>query len=195
MILPYDAAREIHEYLSEQGIPYVIIGGVAVQRWGEPRLTKDVDVTIVVPVEDTEVVAERLSEKFKPRIENIQDFVRQNRVLPAMAANGCEIDFSFALPGYEEVLLERAVWFEPAPKVRIKICSAEDLIIHKAVAGRPRDLQDIESVIVRQGDKLDAAYIRSWLKRFSLILETDAVLDNFEKPYQTWRSLTKGERE
>lgn len=51
MILPYEAAKEIDEFLSEQNISYVIIGEIAVQRWGDPRLTKDVDVTLIVPID------------------------------------------------------------------------------------------------------------------------------------------------
>lgn len=53
MILPYEAAKEIHEFLSGGNISYVIIGGIAVQRWGDPRLTKYVDVTLIIPIETT----------------------------------------------------------------------------------------------------------------------------------------------
>lgn len=68
----------------------------------------------------------------------------------------------------------------------IKICSAEDLIIHKAVAGRAQDIADIESIILRQGNKLDISYIRKWLQEFSNLLETNEVIDRFDKP---WKQL------
>lgn len=41
---------------------------------------------------------------------------------------------------------------------------------------------DIQGVIERQAENLDVAYIRDWLKNFSLILETDEVLNRFEQP-------------
>ncbi|MEP9411414.1 MAG: nucleotidyl transferase AbiEii/AbiGii toxin family protein [Candidatus Brocadia sp.] len=39
---------EIHEFLTREGIPYVLIGGIALQWWGEPRFTRDVDIAILV---------------------------------------------------------------------------------------------------------------------------------------------------
>lgn len=80
--------------------------------------------------------------------------------------------------------MQRAQSFKPAPRKIIRVCSAEDLIIHKAVAGRPQDLSDLQSVIYRNAEKLDLTYIRSWLKEFSLILEADEVLQHFEKAWE-----------
>ena len=37
----FEAAWQLHRFLTERDIPYVVIGGIAVQRWGEPRLTID----------------------------------------------------------------------------------------------------------------------------------------------------------
>jgi hypothetical protein len=42
------AIMEIHEFLTREGIPYVLIGGIALQWWGEPRFTRDVDIAILV---------------------------------------------------------------------------------------------------------------------------------------------------
>ena len=53
--------------------------------------------------------------------------------------------------------------YEVQPGKSIYLCSAEDLIIHKAVAGRPQDISDIRGVIYRQGDKLNITTIRTWL--------------------------------
>jgi hypothetical protein len=61
-----------------------------------------------------------------------------------------EVDISLALPGYEDELFRRAVDFEVEPGKSIRLCSAEDLVIHKAVAGRPQDVMDIEGVVLRQ---------------------------------------------
>ena len=37
------AAAEVARFLEGRGIPYFIIGGLALQHWGEPRLTRDVE--------------------------------------------------------------------------------------------------------------------------------------------------------
>ena len=41
------AALELQERLQEIGLPYCFIGGVAVQGWGEPRLTLDADASVL----------------------------------------------------------------------------------------------------------------------------------------------------
>jgi hypothetical protein len=41
------------------------------------------------------------------------------------------------------------------------LITAEDLILFKLLAGRPRDLLDIEDVFFMQG-QLDEAYMRRW---------------------------------
>jgi hypothetical protein len=95
------------------------------------------------------------------------------------ASNGCQVDISLSVPGYEDEVIWRAVEYELAPGQHIRLCSAEDLIIHKAVAGRPVDLQD-------QGEALDAAYIRRWLGEFAAVLEEPDIVEWFERP---WRKL------
>jgi hypothetical protein len=66
----------------------------------------------------------------------------------------------------------------------VRLSSAEDLIIHKAVAGRPQDLRDIEGVVYRQGPALDAEYVRRWLRAFAEVLEQPELPDRFEVPWQ-----------
>lgn len=176
-----EAAIEVHTFLSKHNISYAIIGGFAVQYWGEPRFTRDIDITVSVPIEKTEIFVQNILKHFDARVQDTIHFVQQTRVLPIRAKNECEIDISLALPGYEDEVMKRAVKIKVAPNQFVKICSAEDLIIHKAVAGRPRDIDDIVGIIYRQGKSIDIDYIRRWLKEFSLILETDKVLERFEK--------------
>jgi hypothetical protein len=68
------------------------------------------------------------------------------------------------------------------------LCSAEDLIIHKAVAGRPQDIRDIEGIVYRQRDKLEVTYIRQWLREFAEILYKPEIIEIFEQP---WRKVHK----
>jgi len=65
----------------------------------------------------------------------------------------------------------------------IGLCSAEDLAIRKAVAGRSQDLADIEGIIARQGDRLDAASVRRWLREFSAALDEPDMAQHFERAW------------
>jgi hypothetical protein len=96
------------------------------------------------------------------------------------ASNSVDVYISLALPGYEDQLFARAVDYEIEPGRSVRLCSAEDLINHKAVAGRPPDVSDIQGVVDRQGERLDASYIRDWLKSFAEALGSPEVVERFE---------------
>ncbi len=187
MNLQEAAAWEIHSFLVRAGIPYAIIGGLAVQWWGEPRFTKDVDLTVMAPLDDPERFIRQVVEAFVPRIEDAVTFARRNRVILIRASNGCPIDVSMGLPGYEDEVMRRAVEVELEPGKAIRVCSAEDLVIHKAIAGRPRDVQDIEGIVYRQRNRLDVSVIRRWLRIFADLLDSPDIIERFERP---WRRIS-----
>lgn len=190
MIAPLEAVWEVHGFLAKLGLPYVLIGGLAVQYWGEPRLTVDADVTVSAPPNDPERLVRTLVERFPSRIGDPIAFVRQSRMVLIRASNGCPVDISLALPGYEDAVMCRAVDYELEPGKVIRLCSAEDLIIHKTVAGRPQDLRDIEGVIARRHSSLDVAYVRRWLTEFAAILEDPELRQRFERPWQRIQTFT-----
>jgi hypothetical protein len=185
---PLEAAWEVHCFLTARQVPYAIIGGLAVQHWGEPRFTRDVDVTVVVPLEQASSFIATVVEYFAPRIENAAAFARRSRVILIWAANGCQVDISLGLPGYEDEVIQRAVDFELEPGKVVRLCGAEDLVIHKAVAGRPRDLEDIKGIVYRRGKALDVSLVRLWLERFSEILGDSAPLERFTEIWRRWEA-------
>ena len=178
------AAWEIHTFLTELNVSYAIIGGMAVQQWGEPRFTQDIDLTVQSPLEDLEDFISKLIQQFAPRLDDSLAFAQQNRVVLVSASNGYPLDISLGLPGYEDEVLERSVAVDLEPGKSVKICSAEDLIIYKAVAGRAQDVRDIEGIVYRQGASLDAGYIRKWLKEFSEVIGDSRSIELFEQPWQ-----------
>lgn len=154
------AAWELHQFFQALRLPYAVIGGMAVQWWGEPRATRDVDLTVMTPLDrPSTAFIRQILKRFPGRIENAEEFARRNRVILITASNGCPADISMGLPGYEEEVMQRATEVELEPGKAIRICSAEDLIIHKAVAGRPQDVRDVEGIVYRQCETLDVATI------------------------------------
>jgi hypothetical protein len=179
-----EAAWELHLFLGDLGAPYAIIGGVAVQHWGDPRFTQDVDLTVVAPPEGPAKLTQQILERFSARIPDAAAFARRNRVILVRASNGCPVDISLGVPGYEESVMLRVVDYEMDPGRSIRICSAEDLVIHKAVAGRPQDIRDIEGIVYRQRDALDVSYIRRWLSDFADVLADPEVRQRFERSWE-----------
>lgn len=181
---PLLAAWEVSQFFTQHGIPYVIIGGLAVQEWGGARLTVDADFTVASPLEGSAEIVQLITAHFPSRISDPQALAQRARMILVRASNGVEVDISLGLPGYEDELFRRAVEIEVETEKYVRVCSAEDLIIHKAVAGRPQDIVDIESVVLRQGRRLNVAYIRRWLGEFSDLLANPDIRERFEQAYR-----------
>ena len=177
----FETAWQLHSFLSQHRIPYVIIGGIAVQRWGQPRLTRDVDITILLPPGNEDAGLREIVAAFPARIEDAVAFALEHRVLPVEVPGGSEADISLGLPAYEEHAIARAVPYDLGDGREVRLCSAEDLIIHKALAGRPQDVLDIEGIVVRQGAVLDIAYVRRWLRELAQFAGDPAVAARFER--------------
>jgi hypothetical protein len=101
-------------------------------------------------------------------------------LMVAVNIKGVIIDLLLALPGYEEQIIERAITRELGGW-SIQVCSAEDLIIQKIIAGRARDWLDVEELLIAQYDRLDQVYIEGWLSQFTEALEQPAMLSNYRK--------------
>lgn len=167
--------------LTRHKIPYMIIGGQAVLLYGEPRLTKDIDITLGVNINHLDellAIARELSLKPLPR--DVQSFVRQTMVLPTLDENtGIRVDFIFSFTPYETGAINRA------KKVKIldqdvNFASPEDLIIHKIFAGRPRDIEDVRTVLLKNPE-IKVQYIREWLIEFDQASDEKKFLKTFEE--------------
>jgi hypothetical protein len=77
----FDVALEIQNFCLENRWNFCFIGGIALQRWGESRVTQDVDLTVFVDFDDEEKVVEMLLSKYKSRISKPMEFALQNRVV------------------------------------------------------------------------------------------------------------------
>jgi len=155
----FEAALEVESICKRAGFRFCFIGGLAVQRWGQPRMTADVDLTVVTGFGGEEPYVDTLLTALRPRIPDAREFALQHRTLLVAASNGVHADISLGAMPFEERAVERASPFEVAPRASVTTCSAEDLIVHKAFAGRAKDWLDIEGVVVRQGVRLDVKQI------------------------------------
>lgn len=149
------AAVEVQTFCRARGWRFCFIGGLAVQRWGEPRLTQDADVTVMTGFGSEAPFVEALLARFPGRLVDSRDFALRNRVVLVRSSGGVPVDISLGAMPFEEHAVARASDFAIAPGVVISTCSAEDLIIFKAFAGRAKDWLDIETIAIRQAARLD----------------------------------------
>ena len=167
--------EKIARGLSENGIPYMIIGGQAVLLYGEPRLTRDIDITLGIGFErlgEMRTIIDRLG--LKCLANDVENFVKETMVLPAAEEkSGIRVDFIFSFSPYERQAIARAKSVLLG-QAKIQFAALEDLVIHKIFAGRPRDIEDIENVLIKNPD-YDSGYIERWLAEFDAGLDKDYI--------------------
>ncbi len=174
-------ARELQDFFESKKWQFCFIGGVAVQSWSEPRYTKDVDLTLLTGFGNEEPFIDALLERYQPRRSDARMFALVNRVLLLQNADGIGIDIAMGALPYEESAIRRAKPVEAYPGVFINICSAEDLIVMKAFAGRPQDWNDVRMTLVRQGvAALDWNYISKYLNELAALKEDPGIMEQLE---------------
>lgn len=170
------SAARVTAALDRLGRRHCVIGGVALQRWGAPRATLDVDLTVLVEFGAERRAAIELLQHFTARIVDAENFAVRNRVLLVRDSDSVPIDIAFGAMPFEERSVDRSsVWVVGAERVRT--CSAEDLVVHKAFANRAQDWVDIDSVIIRQ-PSLDWALIETELRPLLDLKEIPEVWDD-----------------
>ena len=175
-----DLLSRIAAELKKADIPYMIIGGQAVLLHGLPRMTKDIDITLGVDTQDLVRVVKAVASIGLDIIPDpFEEFVEKTFVLPVRdKESSIRVDFIFSFIPYERQAIERAT------PVRLKgepvmFATAEDVIIHKCFAGRPRDLEDARSIVIKN-PALDRAYVRHWLKELETLPERSGLRSAFE---------------
>jgi hypothetical protein len=158
----------------------MVIGGQAVLLYGEPRLTRDIDITLGLGVRELNKLKETISSlSLKILVERDEEFVERNMVLPTLdEKSGIRVDFIFSFSPFEKQAIERAKDIKLGRSL-VRFASLEDVVIHKVIAGRARDLEDIKSILLKN-QKYDSDYIEKWLKEFDQSLN-EQFLKNFRE--------------
>lgn len=155
----FAAAVEIQEFLGGRGWRFCFIGALSVQRWGEPRLTQDVDVTLITGFGGEERFVDALLQAFSGRRSDARDFALRTRVALLASHSGVPIDVALGAMPFEERAVQRASAFDIGDGVSLLTCGPEDLVVFKAFAGRDKDWLDIAGIVERQRGRLDERLI------------------------------------
>jgi hypothetical protein len=171
--------------LRRLGWRFCFIGGVAVQRWGIPRLTHDIDLTLLTGFGDEEQFIDALLKELLPRRPEAREFALRHRVLLAQTREGVDVDIALGALPFEERSVARATPWVIGGGMILTTCSAEDLVVHKAFAGRELDWGDVERVLTRQHGKLDWKLVRAELKPLLELKGAVEAMDKLEQMLAT----------
>ena len=149
--------------LSNAGLEYVIVGGLAAILYGRLRATFDVDIVIDIQPSDTDAVKSLVQafnshglEVFEHKIvSSLKDrnhfSVFDTKTPFRVDARGvCTRLDSTLLKNHKKTkLLDLDVW----------VASPEDIVVTKLIYGSPQDIEDVLSIILNLKEKLDFKYL------------------------------------
>lgn len=173
---------DLAEALSEAGVAWYLFGAQAAALYGVARLTADVDVTVRLPAnQPAEMLAAVLERHGFVRRFSDPQFMERTRVAPFVhSSTALPVDIVLAGPGLEEQFLSRTTLHE-VEGVRVPLASAEDLVVMKVLAGRPKDLDDVAAMATNCAGSLDVAYIQGTLHALEQALGQSDLSDAFAR--------------
>jgi hypothetical protein len=138
---------------------------------GAPRFTADLDAVFLLSFEELPALLSKAAQLgIEPRVSDPIGFARKNRVLLMRhTASGTDIDLSLGVLPFEVEMVERSRLVELG-SIKLRLPTPEDLVIMKAIAHRPKDLEDIRTVAASHPD-MDHKRIRFWVVQFGEALD------------------------
>ena len=189
MITIFEAAVELQGFCEKQGWRSCFIGGIAVQRWSQACVTRDVGLTLLTGFGHETSFIEALLSHYAPRHPGAVQFALRSRVLLVTSPSGIGIDISLGALPFEDLVVQRATLFEFAPQLELRTCSAEDLMVMKLFASRAIDIRDAEGIAVRHDKTLDWHYIEEQLSPLAEAKEEPEILRQFARIRQLGATL------
>jgi hypothetical protein len=168
-----DALDRVLRFLSARRIDYMLLGGMAVRTLSIPRPTYDLDLMVAVRVEDVGRFAGWAQEEgWLVGEEHLRGFVDRLRGLAKLAVSipvgerTIPVDLFVLGSEYQRAAFDRRA-LHATDLGEVSLISAEDLLLHKLLADRPRDRADIADLLAVTGP-LDADYLRGWAARLGV---------------------------
>lgn len=177
----FQSIKNLQRSLENSGVSSIVIGGVAVAVWGDPRVTRDVDLKVRLGREDADRLLGLLSPDYSSLLPDPVGALQHQGMVFVQDTTGTRIDLLLADTPYDLAAIQRGREVEVAQGLVIRICSPEDLIIYKLVATRPRDYEDAQSIIRRQDKNLDDAYLIGWLRQFETALDDSTLVAEYKQ--------------
>ncbi|HLF69485.1 MAG TPA: nucleotidyltransferase [Actinomycetota bacterium] len=164
--------------LKANAVPYMVIGGFANLLWGEPRTTRDLDVTVDIDLADWKEVDKLCQQIGRFLASDPQAMAERTRVVPLMTAGGVPVDLIIGMLTFESEAIARARQVEFQGGL-VSVCTPEDLVVHKIISERPRDLDDVVGILRRQGGAIDVPGLEALVSQLSTTMDDATIIDRF----------------
>jgi hypothetical protein len=160
--------------LQESNIQYMLTGALAINYYGVPRMTHDIDIIVQITGKDVKKIQELFDNDFFVSEESIRSALTEVSMFNIIhKETGFKVDFWILKHDeYNNTAFARRKNYPYQQKV-ISIASPEDMLIIKLEWYKMADIDkhyfDAVGVYRIQGDKLDKNYIIFWCQKKSLL--------------------------
>jgi hypothetical protein len=165
------------DFFQRHRIPYALIGAMALNIYGRPRTTLDIDFLILSDEADFSNINDMAStEDIRPD----EEWAKWNPMIAKgqvrFIVKDISIDVMLPRDEHDMEALKRKRRKKIGKKM-LSIITPEDFILQKLKVGRPRDFEDAVTVLERQSGNLDIPYIQGWASRLGVSNELDYILN------------------
>ncbi len=147
-----EALRDLVTHLTEDGVEFAVVGGLAASAQGEARFTRDVDLAVsVANDEQAESVLFGLSNRGYVIVTTVeQEATKRLATARLRHGSGVVCDLAFATSGIEPEVVKTATSVDVFPDLPVPTASPEALLAMKTLSAtdnRPRDLEDLRALL------------------------------------------------
>ncbi|MCF8111923.1 MAG: nucleotidyltransferase [Desulfobacteraceae bacterium] len=175
-----NALGDIAALFEKHRIEYMVIGGLANAKWGQPRATLDIDITLWVSDSEIKNLISLLKGSYTLLVDKPFEFIRDTRVLPLKDHQNQRIDLIFGALPFERQAIERSLKVEIG-NTAVNFCTPEDLILLKIISDRPRDLEDVQGILRFRKETLDYNYLEPRIQDLANLLDRPDILSQWER--------------
>lgn len=159
-----DLLVQVSDAFQAHRLRFLVIGGMAVAAWVEPRLTRDIDIVVLARKRDTQRLKRALLE-CGARVTALEMRLLFEKRFIRLKAGQERLDVHVVSSALDQAALARALTGHYRGRA-IEVASPEDLILYKLLAWRPHDQVDVGRLLHEVRD-LNLAYIESMLDGLS----------------------------
>jgi len=178
-------AADLQTLCEAESWRFCFIGGLAVQRWGDPRETVDVDLTVLTGFGGEEPFIQRLLQEYAGRVDHPAEFARENRVLLLRAPSGVGIDIALGALPFEASVVSRSSLFS----------FAGDRVSSNVFRRGPHRHESVLPLALAIGSmSRGSSFVRPESWTGPILTSKFARLRSSRKPRRSWASSRRGVR-
>jgi hypothetical protein len=167
--------RKAVETLEDLHVAYVLVGSMASGAYGEPRMTRDIDLVADLRAEHVPLLCAAFpaAEYYVSKDAAMEAVLRRGQFNIIHASSANKIDFMIPRRGpWEEQQLARGRRLRIFPDRECSVAAPEDVIIAKMRyyrdGGSEKHLRDIAGILKVSGQLVERDYVERWAVELDL---------------------------